>query len=281
MEIGYIYVMKMDNYYKIGKTKNKKRLGEYTKLPIQPEYPILIKVYNFHDLERKLHINYIDKRTRNNCEWYMLCENDIEEILTFLKKYEVIEESSDKEEVFYRVMFDYENGLSVDSINFNLSICQRKLHTDKYHCSHCGGNNLYLKKRIKKNGADTLVCKKCNRFVRWATDDIRKYYTPEYCGEYKYKDGEIETYKYYTVRNGFRGCYSDLYFEDSDINFVHDDKLNKKYIGYGDDIKAMVLKIISYISLRIDENYNAIKDYRNNIEKMNAFSKELVEYVNA
>ncbi len=280
MEIGYIYVMKMDNYYKIGKTKNKKRLGEYTKLPTQPEYPILIKVSDFHDLERKLHTNYIDKRTRNNCEWYILTENDIEEIRMFLKKYEIIEEKNDKEEFFYRIAFDYKNGLSVDNINFHVSICQRKLYTDEYHCSHCGGNDLYLKRREKKNGADTLTCKKCDRFVRFANDEIRQYYTPEYCGGYKYEGGEIETYKYYTVKNGFRGCYSDLYFEDSDINFVHDDKFNNKYIGYGKDIKAMVLKIVYYISLKIDENYNAIKEYRNDIEKLNGLSKELVEYVN-
>lgn len=284
MEIGYIYVMKMDSFYKIGKTKDKKRFGEYTRLPIEPEYLIVSKVYDYHNLEKQLHTIYKSKKTRDNCEWYVLSDNDIDEIRQFIKKYEIIDDKNP----FYMVNFDFKNGISVSEIDYNLSICKRKLYTDEYHCINCGGNDLYLKMRTNKNGADHLVCKKCNKFVGYANENIKKYYTPEYCGGYKYNKGEIEIYSFYTIKNTRKNFYNYIHFEDSEINTVREYKSNNKqedrlydryYVGYGNNIEKMLLNIVNHISVKIDESYNIISDCRKNIGVMNNFNKDIFEYI--
>jgi hypothetical protein len=79
---GVLYVMKNCGYYKIGSTKHpKSRLGEYTKLPEEPEYIIIEKVKDCRNLEQSLHDMFASKRARNGkCEWYILSQNDIEKI---------------------------------------------------------------------------------------------------------------------------------------------------------------------------------------------------------
>ena len=83
---GYIYVMKCMGYYKIGKTKNCKRLGEYTKLPEEPEYEILEYVNNMDLLEKFLHDLFADQRLREgSCEWFKLSNSDLDTIKESLK----------------------------------------------------------------------------------------------------------------------------------------------------------------------------------------------------
>ena len=87
---GYIYIMKMFNYYKIGKTKNKKRLGEYTRLPEEPEYVMIQFVRGMNKVEKLLHEEFKDKRLRNGrCEWFDLAQEDIDRANEIVSEYEV------------------------------------------------------------------------------------------------------------------------------------------------------------------------------------------------
>lgn len=87
---GYIYVMKCFNCYKIGKSKNCARLGEYTNLPEEPKYYVLKYVNDMDKVESILHENYSDLRTRSGrCEWFMLSDNDINDIRNIIKPYVV------------------------------------------------------------------------------------------------------------------------------------------------------------------------------------------------
>lgn len=85
-EQGYIYVIKVFDYYKIGKTQNpNNRFGEYTKLMQEPEVIVLRNVYNYHNVEIKLHQMFEHKHTRG--EWYELNDNDIELIRWYIEMY--------------------------------------------------------------------------------------------------------------------------------------------------------------------------------------------------
>lgn len=73
---GYVYIVKFDNHFKIGKTKYMKgRMGEYTKLPIEPEIIFLKKVDDCTTAEECLHDYFADKRGRG--EWFDLTDEDI------------------------------------------------------------------------------------------------------------------------------------------------------------------------------------------------------------
>lgn len=87
-EQGYIYVIKVLGYYKIGKTQNpNNRFGEYTKLMQEPEIIILKKVCDYHNVEIELHNMYSHKHTRG--EWYSLEDNDIYDIKWYLEYFDV------------------------------------------------------------------------------------------------------------------------------------------------------------------------------------------------
>lgn len=86
-EQGYIYVIKVLDYYKIGKTQNpNNRFGEYTKLMKEPEVVILKKVSNYNNVEVELHKMFSHKHTRG--EWYELNDNDIEIIQWYLNYFD-------------------------------------------------------------------------------------------------------------------------------------------------------------------------------------------------
>ena len=52
-EKGYIYIIKLGEYYKIGKSKNfRKRIGEYTQLYATPEIIIVEWVRDYHNFEK-------------------------------------------------------------------------------------------------------------------------------------------------------------------------------------------------------------------------------------
>ena len=91
---GYFYVMKCLGYYKIGVSTDCKRLGEYTHLPEEPEYPILEFVSDMDKTEIMIHQKYDHLRLRGNkSEWFDLNENDIGDINNIIKPY-IIENPS-------------------------------------------------------------------------------------------------------------------------------------------------------------------------------------------
>lgn len=82
---GFIYVVRVGDNYKIGKTINmRNRLGEYTRLYEEPKVLICEKVYNYSTVEVELHKKYKDKQLRG--EWFSLTASDIKNIKAFLKK---------------------------------------------------------------------------------------------------------------------------------------------------------------------------------------------------
>lgn len=88
VEDGYIYVIEVLGYCKIGKTKNPdNRFGEYTMLMKEPKVLLLDYVSDYHRLELDLHKTYEHKRTRG--EWFKLSEMDIENIKFMLDSYHV------------------------------------------------------------------------------------------------------------------------------------------------------------------------------------------------
>ena len=84
---GYIYVMYNCGYYKIGRTLDCSRLGEYTKLPEEPVYTILEYVKDYVSAETMLHRRFESKRLREgSCEWFALDEDDLAEISKLLSE---------------------------------------------------------------------------------------------------------------------------------------------------------------------------------------------------
>ena len=87
---GYVYIMKNMGVYKIGRCNTtKERLGEYTKLPEEPEYIILTKVSDNIEAEEELQRTFHDKRMRDGkCEWFKLSDEDIEKAKEIVRQYE-------------------------------------------------------------------------------------------------------------------------------------------------------------------------------------------------
>ena len=82
-DFGYVYIIKVDQYYKIGQTTNlKKRIGEYTKLMKEPKVIINVPCKNYIDIEKELHEMYADKNT--NGEWFLLSNEDIKNAVNYL-----------------------------------------------------------------------------------------------------------------------------------------------------------------------------------------------------
>lgn len=82
---GYVYIIKVDQYYKIGQTSNlKKRIGEYTKLMREPEVIINVRCYYHKEIEKDLHKMFEDKRS--NGEWFILSDKDLNKAIIYLKE---------------------------------------------------------------------------------------------------------------------------------------------------------------------------------------------------
>ena len=102
---GYIYVMKCLGYYKIGISIDCKRLGEYTHLPEEPEYPILEFVDDMNKMEMMIHEKYDNVRLRGDkSEWFKLNENDIDDIRNMIKPY--IVENPNHSKYYYKYTMD-------------------------------------------------------------------------------------------------------------------------------------------------------------------------------
>ena len=74
---GFVYVLKGDRYYKIGRTiQLSKRLSQISPLlPFEVSMVGIIPAYDHHAAEAELHRMYADKRT--NGEWFLLNDKDI------------------------------------------------------------------------------------------------------------------------------------------------------------------------------------------------------------
>lgn len=86
---GYIYIILVNEYYKIGRTKNynTRRKTYITENPT-PIQTILFKHVNNHiQIEKKLHNMF--KHKLHQSEWFKLNASDINKIKKYLKKYEI------------------------------------------------------------------------------------------------------------------------------------------------------------------------------------------------
>lgn len=83
---GYVYVLKGNNLYKIGRTTGlpTKRTAEYSpKLPFETELVVVIKTDDCFKLEKELHARFKSKHVRG--EWFNLTPKDLK-CLTGLSK---------------------------------------------------------------------------------------------------------------------------------------------------------------------------------------------------
>lgn len=73
----YVYIMKCANYYKIGHSKNPKsrRASIQTHNPLDVKICALLKTNEFIKTEKKLHNQFLKRRTRG--EWFELEEKDL------------------------------------------------------------------------------------------------------------------------------------------------------------------------------------------------------------
>ena len=79
---GYVYVIKMQNSYKIGITRNPdRRFNQFLKLPYPIEEIMTVFVPDYTKKEEFLHYKYKDKNI--NGEWFDLSETDLD----FIKEY--------------------------------------------------------------------------------------------------------------------------------------------------------------------------------------------------
>lgn len=85
---GYVYIIKVNEYYKIGQTSDPdKRMGEYTKLMIPPEPIICIYCKNYLQVENDLHKMFANKNS--NGEWFTLSDADLQKAIDYLHEKEV------------------------------------------------------------------------------------------------------------------------------------------------------------------------------------------------
>ena len=87
-EIGYIYLIKSDHGYKIGKSKVlSKRMNTFgIQLPFEHECIYSAKVIAYHKIEKYFHKHFASKHLKG--EWFNLNENDIGFIKSFTKEHE-------------------------------------------------------------------------------------------------------------------------------------------------------------------------------------------------
>lgn len=80
---GYVYLIKSNNYFKIGKTKNiKQRISSLqTSSATHIELIHTIKTSNYHKIEKELHKKFENQHIKG--EWFNLSEEDIEYIKNY------------------------------------------------------------------------------------------------------------------------------------------------------------------------------------------------------
>jgi hypothetical protein len=85
---GYIYIIKMEKYYKIGLSRSiAVRLNSFKSLPEKIEILALEQVVDDRSVESELHKMFVKKRT--NGEWFILDEDEIQSAITYLQSRKV------------------------------------------------------------------------------------------------------------------------------------------------------------------------------------------------
>lgn len=165
MDNGYIYVIKVLEYYKIGKIKDiKTRIGEYTKLMENPEIVICYYVHDYHYIEKYLHEKYKDKNTRG--EWFKLENHDIRCIEEILKFNRVL---NNKEKLIQFNEFIKNIELNKEKI-FELIMTERNTYKIKF--------NENVKKYVKEHVIDfetDNIDVAINKIIQFITKYIYKY----------------------------------------------------------------------------------------------------------
>ena len=89
IRVGYIYIYKMNGFYKIGKTKTPlERKEKYiTENPLPIDVILEVNVSNYDKIEKEIQEKFSHKK--HNREWFELNENDIIEIKKILESNKV------------------------------------------------------------------------------------------------------------------------------------------------------------------------------------------------
>lgn len=83
IEGGYVYIIEVNGYYKIGRTENPdNRLGEYTKLMEIPKTICCEYVAYYKNVEKELH--EIFKARNTNGEWFNLSNDEVALALDYI-----------------------------------------------------------------------------------------------------------------------------------------------------------------------------------------------------
>lgn len=179
-ENGYVYVIKVLNYYKIGKTVNpKQRFYEYSRLMEFPEIIFCTFVEDFSKVESKLHKLFKEKCTRG--EWFHLENSDLEFIHHVLEKYRVYDDKVLSLEEIIKIHEKREEFIN-------------NINNDKYKYKYKKKNNKFkIKKKQETNKvANKKILKNENNSINKKEEEIIKKHN-----EIKNKIviGNIYTYK--------------------------------------------------------------------------------------
>lgn len=83
--IGYVYLVKLDKYYKVGiSVTPETRLKEFTLLPYPLEEVFIVRVGNYKQVEEDLHKIFDKRRIRG--EWFDLTDEDVSFIGNYLEE---------------------------------------------------------------------------------------------------------------------------------------------------------------------------------------------------
>ena len=86
--VGYVYLIKMGEYHKIGISKNpKQRIKAFSTMPQEVEVILTEKVNDYARIEEELHEKYKAKRVRG--EWFELDDLEVKEITDYLTSIKV------------------------------------------------------------------------------------------------------------------------------------------------------------------------------------------------
>ncbi len=87
--IGWIYLIKFENYYKLGRTIDiTKRLSTYrTTLPTTPKIIFCFKCRWYRNVENAIKRVYRDKRSGESYEWFVLTIREVDLIISLMERF--------------------------------------------------------------------------------------------------------------------------------------------------------------------------------------------------
>lgn len=157
---GYVYVIKVLNYYKIGKTINPKvRFYEYSRLMEFPKIIYCTFVKSFSKIETQLHELFKEKCSRG--EWFFLDNNDLKIIYDILEQNKIYNDTVLSLEEIIKIHKKRENYIN------NLNNNQYKKKNNKFKIKNKQETNKVINKRLSKKEVKSLKIKeerinKCN-----------------------------------------------------------------------------------------------------------------------